>query len=258
MRKEMMVARSLMLVAPLIGGTSMFLFVIFLFIGSLSLVKMGLPEVSVLAWDGILSLVFFIQHSGMIRRSFRARLSTMIPSHFNDAIFTIASGIALIAVVIFWQPSTTVLYEFHGLSRWIARSFFFLAIAGLCWGVYALKNFDAFGRIPISDHLNGKQRQPQRLAVYGPYLWVRHPLYFFVLLLIWSCPDLTLDRFIFNVLWTVWMIIGTVLEEKDLLSDFGDDYRKYKSRVPMLIPWKGRCSDLNSIWGDDHGSRITP
>ena len=60
MNKERLVARSLMLVAPLIGGVSMFLFVIFLFTGSLRLVKMELPEMSVLAWNGILSFVFFI------------------------------------------------------------------------------------------------------------------------------------------------------------------------------------------------------
>ena len=114
-------------------------------------------------------------------------------------------------------------------------------------------DLDPFGRIPIRDHLSGRPHRPQKFAVYGPYLWVRHPLYFFVLLLIWSCPNLTLDRFIFNFLWTVWIIIGTVLEEKDLLSDFGDDYRQYQGRVPMLIPWKGRSNDFNS-W---NGGRTT-
>ena len=254
MHKEQLIAKSMIAVASLIGSVSMLLFIVFLFTGSLGLVQMGLTETEVLAWNGILSFAFFIQHSGMIRRSFRARLSTIIPSYFNDAIFAVASGIALIAIIIFWQPSTTVLHEFHGLPRWIARSFFFLAIAGIGWGVYALKNFDAFGRNPIRNHLSGKQQQFQTLTVYGPYLWVRHPLYFFVLLLMWSCPNLTLDRFIFNVLWTVWMVIGTILEEKDLLSDFGDDYRQYQGRVPMLIPWKGRCSNFNSIWRNNHGS----
>lgn len=67
-----------------------------------------------------------------------------------------------------------------------------------------------------------------------------HTLYFFSLLLIWSCPDLNVDRFIFNLLWTLWIIFGTVLEEKDLVSDFGDDYRRYQKSIPMLIPWKGR------------------
>jgi protein-S-isoprenylcysteine O-methyltransferase Ste14 len=56
---------------------------------------------------------------------------------------------------------------------------------------------------------------------------------------------MTLDRFLFNILWTVWIIIGTVLEEKDLVSDFGDEYRLYQRKVPMLIPWKGRFNNFN-------------
>ena len=254
MNKEQLIASSIMIVSTLMGSLSMLLFLIFLFSGSLHFIKMGLSETAILAWNGFLSFAFFVQHSGMIRRSVRARLSTIIPSYFNDAAYGITSSITLIAVVVFWQPSTTMLYEIDGFSRWIARSFFFTAIAGMGWGVYALKNFDAFGRIPIRDHLKGKQNRPQKFSVYGPYLWVRHPLYFFVLLLIWSSPDLTLDRFLFNFLWTVWIIIGTVFEEKDLVSDFGDAYRQYQSIVPMLIPWKGRCSNFKSTWRINHGN----
>lgn len=254
MSKERLIAKTIMFVATLMGSASMLLFLIFLFTGSLDLLGMGLTEAAVLVWNGILSSVFFIQHSGMIRKSFRTRLSTKIPAHFNDATYTIASSIVLISVVVLWQPSTTVLYDFQGFARWIIRSFFLLAMVGMVWGVRALKNLDAFGRKSIRDHLKGKQNHPQQFSVYGPYLWVRHPLYFFVLLLIWSCPDLTLDRFLFNFLWTVWIIIGTVLEEKELVSAFGNDYRQYQSSVPMLIPWKGRCSSFNSTWRNNYGS----
>ena len=76
------------------------------------------------------------------------------------------------------------------------------------------------------------------LAVRGAYRWVRHPLYTSALLLIWSQPDLTYDRILFNVTWTLWMIVGTVLEERDLLANFGDAYAAYKRNVPMLIPWR--------------------
>jgi protein-S-isoprenylcysteine O-methyltransferase Ste14 len=76
------------------------------------------------------------------------------------------------------------------------------------------------------------------LTVRGPYRWVRHPLYLLVLIMIWSCPDLTLDRLLFNILWTVWIYIGALLEERDLVADFGDAYRHYQQKVPMLIPFR--------------------
>ena len=122
----------------------------------------------------------------------------------------------------------------------MAKGIFLLAMAGMVWGVYALKPFDPYGRLAIVDHLGGKPPRSPQFSVNGPYLWVRHPLYFFVLLLIWACPELTVDRMIFNILWTFWIYLGTVLEEKDLVADFGDAYRQYQGGVPMLIPWKGR------------------
>lgn len=73
-------------------------------------------------------------------------------------------------------------------------------------------------------------------VVRGLYRWVRHPLYLFMILMIWSCPDLTSDRLLFNGLWTVWIVIGSILEERDLVSEFGNAYREYQRKVPMLIP----------------------
>jgi protein-S-isoprenylcysteine O-methyltransferase Ste14 len=76
------------------------------------------------------------------------------------------------------------------------------------------------------------------LTVSGAYKWVRHPLYFFSLIMIWSCPVLTVDRLLFNLMWTTWIITGTVLEERDLVREFGDQFREYQAKVPMIIPYK--------------------
>ncbi|MEJ2718947.1 MAG: hypothetical protein P8182_17760 [Deltaproteobacteria bacterium] len=80
---------------------------------------------------------------------------------------------------------------------------------------------------------------------------MRHPLYFACILLIWSSPDLTADRLLFNILWTVWIVIGTVLEERDLVASFGEAYRDYQRNVPMLIPYRIRpaAHGSTSKWG---------
>jgi hypothetical protein len=57
-----------------------------------------------------------------------------------------------------------------------------------------------------------------------------------VILLIWSCPDVTADRLLFNVLWTLWIYVGATLEDEDMKEDFGDAYREYRKSVPMLVP----------------------
>jgi protein-S-isoprenylcysteine O-methyltransferase Ste14 len=32
--------------------------------------------------------------------------------------------------------------------------------------------------------------------------------------------------------------MGTLMEERDLIAAFGDEYRNYQRKVPMLIPYK--------------------
>ena len=65
---------------------------------------------------------------------------------------------------------------------------------------------------------------------------MRHPLYLFSLIIIWSGPVFTLDRLLHNGLWTLWVVVGATLEERDLVACFGNAYRSYQRSVPMLLP----------------------
>ena len=217
----------------------MLLFGAFLIAGPFSAIRFDASEGQVLIWNGFLSILFFIQHSGMIRAAFRTWLSSAIPSHYHPAIYSIVSGVVLTFVVLLWQTSQTVLFRIQGPLQVLPRVISLLAIAGFIGGVQALGTFDAFGRIPIVVLLRGQQLRPPDFVLRGPYLWVRHPLYFFMLVLIWSTPNMTSDRLLFNVLWTFWIVLGSYLEEKDLVADFGERYRDYQKTVPMLLPWRG-------------------
>jgi methanethiol S-methyltransferase len=232
-------ARLLMHSATFCGRASLLAFVLFIFTGPFFLVDMNLFQGGWLVWDTLLSSLFFVQHSGMIRRGLQARMAPYFPAYFHAAIFTVASGLVIAMVVVFWQPSGTWLIELQGPWRWLTKGVFFLAAAGMGWGVWALKAFDPYGKGAIQAQLTGKPLRPQPFTIQGPYLWVRHPLYFFVLVMLWSCPDLTADRLLFNLLWSGWIYVGTVFEEKDLVSDFGPVYQRYQKQVPMLLPWKG-------------------
>lgn len=222
-----------------LGGGSLILFGVFLIFGPYTILRFDISEAHVLIWDCSLSILFFVQHSGMIRTSFRAWLSSSIPRYCHPAAYSIMSGIVLTAVALLWQPSQTVLFQLHGPLQLLPRAFSLLAISGFIWGGLALRSFDPFGRIPIKLHLSGKQLRPQGFILCGPYLWVRHPLYFFMVVLIWSVPELHLDRLLFNVLWTSWILLGSYLEEKNLVAEFGEGYRYYQKTVPMLFPWRG-------------------
>jgi protein-S-isoprenylcysteine O-methyltransferase Ste14 len=225
---------------------------------SVTFIRLKFSETAVLSWDAALSFAFFLQHSGMVRRPVRARLARVIAPRYQGAVYAIASGIVLTLVAVYWQRSHTLLLVLRGPALWIARACSLLAVAIFAWGAHALRSFDPLGLGPIRAHLRGRPQRPSPFVVQGPYRWVRHPLYSCILVLFWSNPVMTADRLLLDVLWTAWICVGAVLEEADLLADFGDAYRDYRRKVPMLIPWRGPAA-LHSLQADlgsvDGGSR---
>lgn len=225
-----------LLLATIIGAGSLMAFMVFLYAGSLNWVRLEISDVQGLVVNTLLSLAFFFQHSGMVRRGFRRRLASFIPLHYQGAAYTIASGLVLFMFLIFWQSSETILLDVQGLPGIIMRSFFFLSLLGTCWGMWALRSVDMFGLDAVIKNQKGESSIPKPFSVRGPYRWVRHPLYLFMIVLFWSCPVISVDRLLFNILWTVWVVVGTILEERELVDDFGDAYRDYQEKVPMLLP----------------------
>jgi len=214
------------------------IFMIFLFMGSFTIIDLRLGERDALLLDAFLSIIFFLQHSTMIRRGTKQRLAKFMPEQYHNAFYGLTSGIALILALIFWQKSPTLIAGADGIIYWMLRGLFCICLAGFFWGVKSLGSFDALGVKPLMHYISNRPGKLQQITAKGPYRWVRHPLYLFMIILIWSCPVLTLDRLIFNIMWTVWIVIGTYLEDRDLHLEFGSQYHEYSSQVPMLIPYR--------------------
>jgi protein-S-isoprenylcysteine O-methyltransferase Ste14 len=209
-------------------------------LGALAVVSPRWPLTTVLLWDAALSLMFFLQHSGMIRRPFRAWLARFIDPKYRAAVYGIASGIALALVVLLWQPSRTPLFALTGVARHLSQALALAAFAFFVWGARSQRPFDPLGLAPLFAHLRDRPETAPTFVASGPYRWVRHPLYLAVLVLLWSCPDMTVDRLLFDLMWSAWIVLGARLEEADLVAELGDRYRAYCREVPMLIPWPRR------------------
>jgi methanethiol S-methyltransferase len=228
-----------------LGGISI---VLFAWPSRPSLLDLQMSPASVLWWNGLLSCLFFLQHSVMVRRSVRARLAAVIPRRFDGAFYAIASGIVLALVALLLQRSDAApLLTLSGAPRLAVSAAALLAFAVMVWAVLALHSFDMFGTRPIREHLRAApappvpegQVSPGTFVVRGPYRWVRHPIYSAIIVLLWAAPELTPTRLELAILWTAWIYAGTRLEERDLVAEFGDIYREYSRRVPMLVPWRG-------------------
>jgi len=79
----------------------------------------------------------------------------------------------------------------------------------------------------------------EKLHTDGLHRWVRHPLYFGALLILW--PRATDEFALATAMWaSAYLVIGAHLEEQRLLKIYGEAYAAYRLRVPMLLPWKIR------------------
>lgn len=245
---------AVLLLAGLIGYLGMFIYLTFLALGPFGWLDLGFKEnlARVVFFDFLLSLIFFLQHSGMVRRSFKTYLLERwkIPKHYHCALYCASSGATLIMIIPLWQQSSSdVLFSARGILRIMARTTFVAGIAGNLWCMKNLGSADILGLSPLWIHIRDEEKEKLSLSsgsscpltIRGAYALVRHPMYTFFIIMIWSFPDLTLDRLLFNALWTCWIVGGTYMEERDLVVYFGEDYRKYQRSVPMLMPSR-QCS----------------
>lgn len=82
----------------------------------------------------------------------------------------------------------------------------------------------------------------------GVFGMTRHPWYFGSLLLIWSVlPQYPLPVFLAAVVLSIYLVVGTVLEERKILARYGDAYRLYRQQVSMLFPWKWLKRKLQEV-----------
>jgi methanethiol S-methyltransferase len=228
--------RLLIFLTRAIGGGSLILFAWFLLFGTPWPIAIVHSNTTALIWDSLLCLVFFLQHSSMIRRGAKERIARWLPAGYEPALYSVASGLALFALVLLWQPTTQFLFHLQGVDLWVSSGVAAAAIAGFAWGINSLGTFDPFGALTLQASLDGTVTPSMGFVARGPCRYVRHPLYLFMLVLIWSSPRLTTDQLLFNVLWTLWVVVGTMLEERDLVREFGETYRGYQRSVPMLLP----------------------
>jgi protein-S-isoprenylcysteine O-methyltransferase Ste14 len=119
------------------------------------------------------------------------------------------------------------------------------SLFGLGWvlvlvSTFLINHFELFGLQQVFVRLKGRALSEARFAAPLLYRFVRHPLYAGLLLSFWSVPLMTAGRLVFALESSAYILIGIAFEERDLLQQFGERYRRYRAEVGMLVPRRGR------------------
>ncbi len=89
----------------------------------------------------------------------------------------------------------------------------------------------------IQQAVDPEQAQrPIKLVIRSLYRWVRHPIYTCMFVFIWLVPVMTWNVLALNIGISVYNILGALLEERKLKSEFGESYEEYSQQTPFLVP----------------------
>lgn len=185
-----------------------------------------------------LLFALYVPHSVMARPSFKRWWTRVVPETIERSTYVWVSSLLVIALVTGWQSVPGELWRVENVSGQIPIYFgTAAAIALLVVSSRATRAWDLFGLRRVWCTFRGRAFEPPaEFTEHRLYRVIRHPMMVGLLLLLWCAPVMTIDRFTFIVVSTVYIAIGTYLEERDLLSIHGERYREYRREVPAFVP----------------------
>ena len=105
---------------------------------------------------------------------------------------------------------------------------------------FPISHFELFGLSHVFARLLGRELPPPKFHTPLLYQRVRHPIYLSFLLAFWAAPSMTTGHLLFSLATTGYILIAIQLEERDLIRMFGEQYRRYRQQVDILLPLPGR------------------
>jgi protein-S-isoprenylcysteine O-methyltransferase Ste14 len=196
---------------------------------------------SALLINASLLLLFALQHSIMARPAFKQWWTKYIPVSLERSTYVLLASLCLILLMWQWQPMGGEVWTVENRALKAVLSIAYLSGWSIVFtSTFLINHFDLFGLRQVWLYFNNKPYTslPFRLPLF--YKLVRHPLYLGFLIAFWATPAMTVAHLLFAILTTGYILVAIQFEERDLVTHFGEQYRRYKKWVPMLVPFLKR------------------
>jgi protein-S-isoprenylcysteine O-methyltransferase Ste14 len=179
--------------------------------------------------------MFAFIHSLTAANWFKEKASIAVGERYRyyRILYNIVSVLTFLPVFLIWM-----LYSGYAPVIYSAPQLLHLplyAVRIICLGAAVL----AFLRIDSLEFIGLKiktSQKRQNLVTTGLYGVVRHPTYLFIIIYLWAKPVFNLLYLLAAILFTAYFVVVAFLEEKRLMEEFGDEYRRYQEKVPMFVP----------------------
>jgi methanethiol S-methyltransferase len=183
------------------------------------------------AIDLALFSVFAFHHSVLARPRAKAIVRRLAPPELERSLYTWVASILFALVCWLWVPVPGSFYRLDGVWRAIVYA---IQLGGILLTIRASRLLDVLdlsGVRPVERAVSSEPPRHVPLKTTGLYGFVRHPLYFAWMLVVFATPDMTATRFVFASVSTLYLAIAIPWEERALLDTFGHDYEHYRRQV---------------------------
>ncbi len=186
-------------------------------------------------------LAYFILHSLAASIIMKQRVASHWPNvmpYYRLAFNALAIVLSLpLLFVMFLYPGNS-LWQWHGLGFYLTSAMALLAVIGF---FYSLKYYDLsefWGTRQLKERNNSVHDQ-ENFHISPMHRYVRHPWYFFALVIIWT-RDVSTIQLLVYLLVTAYFVIGSRMEERKLIAYHGEVYQRYQEQVAAVfpLPWK--------------------
>jgi protein-S-isoprenylcysteine O-methyltransferase Ste14 len=201
------------------------------------------PTIEALIVNLLLMSLFAVQHSVMARKSFKQWWTQLVPHAVERSVYVLLASLALILLFWQWRPMPTIVWQVADPA--VATAVMALSFVGwvlVFTSTFLINHFELFGLHQVAANLAGRTLPAPRFKTPVLYKIVRHPLYLGFIVAFWAAPVMTVGHLLFAAVTTAYIFVGIFLEERDLIGLFGDEYRRYRAQVGMLIPFRRKGS----------------